>query len=175
MGRRSPVLLAVCGWLVVASACEPAIDLATGLKLVSALTGYYDNGLNANKESHYLPSITFQLKNEADTPLANVDVTVAFWTKGDAGHETDSKFIRGIRSTPLAPGATSEPITVRATVGYTSPIYGDGIFKHPEFKDMIVKVFAKRQGKTTKLDERDIDRRVLPSVPSGVPAGGSRP
>jgi hypothetical protein len=40
---------------------------------------------------------------------------------------------------------------------------------------MIVKVFAKRQGKTTKLDERDIDRRVLPSVPSGVPAGGSRP
>jgi hypothetical protein len=38
-----------------------------------------------------------------------------------------------------------------------------------------VKVFAKRRGKTTKLGELPIEQRVLPAVPAGVPAGGSRP
>jgi hypothetical protein len=172
MGRRSPVLIAVCFWLVAGSACEPAIDLSTSLKLLPPLTGYYDNGLNANNQNHYLPSITFQLRNEGDMPLAHVDVTVTFWV--GAERETDSRFIRG-SSTPLAPGATSESITARATVGYTSPIFGENIFKHPDFKDMVVKVFAKRQGKTTKLGELPIEHRVLPKAPSGVPAGGSRP
>ena len=174
MGRRSPVLVAVCFWLVAGSACEPAIDLAASLKFIPTLTGYYDNGLNAQKENHYLPSITFQLRNEGDMPLSNVDMSVAFWKVGEDG-ETDSKYIRGIGSTALAPGATTETITVRSTVGYTSPIFGSQIFSHSRFKDMVVKVFAKRRGKTTKLGELPIEQRVLPKVPSGVPAGGSRP
>lgn len=174
MGGRSPVLVAVCFWLVAGSACEPAVDLATGLKFIPTLTGYYDNGLNAAKQNQYLPSITFQLKNEADMPLANVDMSVAFWEVGADG-ELDSKYIRGIGSTALAPGATTEAITVRSTVGYSSPYFGAQIFSHSLFKGMVVKVFAKRRGKTTKLGELPIEQRVLPSVPSGVPAGGSRP
>jgi len=174
MGRRSPVLLAVCVWLVTGSACEPSIDLATSLKLIPTLTGYYDNGLNAAHQNHYLPSITFQLKNEGDRPLANVDMSVAYWKKGADG-ELDSKYIRGIGSTPLAPGATTETITVRSSVGYTSPYLGDQIFAHSQFEDMIIKVFAKRQGKTTKLGEYTVEHRVLPSVPSGVPKTGSHP
>lgn len=174
MGRRSHVLVAVCVCLVAGSACEPAIDLATSLKLIPTITGYYDNGLNVSKQNQYLPSITFQLKNEGDMPLSNVDMSVAFWEAGADG-ELDSKYIRGIGSTALAPGATTEAITVRSTVGYTSPIFGAQIFSHSRFKGMVVKVFAKRRGKTTKLGELPIDQRVLPSVPSGVPAGGSRP
>lgn len=174
MGRPSPKLLAVCVWLVAGAACEPAIDLSTSLKLIPTLTGYYDNGLNPNKLNHYLPSITFQLKNEGDRPLSNVDMSIAFWEAGADG-ELDSKYIRGIAGTALAPGATTEPITVRSSVGYTSPIFGAEIFSNSRFKGMVVKVFAKRRGKTTKLGELPIDQRVLPSVPSGVPAGGSRP
>jgi hypothetical protein len=174
MGRRSPFLVAVCVGLLAGSACEPAIDLASSLKLIPILTGYYDNGLNAAKENQYLPSITFQLKNEGDMPLSNVDMSIAFWEAGADG-ELDSKYIRGIGSTALAPGATTDPITVRSSVGYTSPIFGAGIFSHSLFKGMIVKVFAKRRGKTTKLGELPIEQRVLPAVPAGVPAGGSRP
>ena len=174
MGRRSPVLLAVCIWLVAGAACEPSIDLATSLKLTPTLTGYYDNGLNSDKQNHYLPSITFQLKNEGDAPLSNVDMSIAFWVV-DADGELDSKYIRGITSAPLAPGATSEPITVRSSVGYTTPYYGAQIFGLTNFKDMVVKLFAKRRGKTTKLGEYPIEHRVLPSVPSGVPKSGSHP
>jgi len=174
MGRRSPVLVAVCFWLVAGSACEPAVDLASSLKFIPTLTGYYDNGLNANKRNQYLPSITFQLKNEGDMPLSNVDMSFSFWEVGADG-ERDSKYIRGIASTALAPGATSDAITVRASVGYESEIYGAQIFSNSRFKGMVVKVFAKRSGKTTKLGELPIEQRVLPKVSSGVPAGGSRP
>lgn len=174
MGRRSPVLIAVCSWLIAGAACEPAIDLSRALKLLPSLTGYYDNGLNANKLNQYLPSITFQLKNEGDVPLSNVDMSIAFWEVGADG-ELDSKYVRGIGSTALPPGATTEAMTVRSSVGYTSEIYGAGIFSNSRFKGMVVKVFAKRRGKTTKLGELQVEQRVLPSVPSGVPAGGSRP
>ena len=174
MGRRSPVLVAVCFWLIAGAACEPAIDLSKSLKLIPTLTGYYDNGLNANKLNQYLPSITFQLKNEGDMPLSNIDMSIAFWEVGADG-ELDSKYIRGIGSTALAPGATSEAVTVRASVGYESPYFGEQIFSNSRFKGMVVKVFAKRRGKTTKLGELLVDQRVLPSVPSGVPQTGSHP
>lgn len=176
MGRRSPVLIAVGCWLIASSACQPSIDLSTSLKLLPSLSGYYHNGLNAAGENHYLPSITFQLKNEGDAPLTSVDLSVIFWQKAEAGErELDSKYIRGVGSAALAPGATTEPITVRASVGYTSPYSGMEIFSHSQFKDMVVKLFAKKQGKTTKLGEISIEHRVLPSVPSGVPSGGSHP
>ena len=174
MGRRSPVLIAVCFWLIAGAACEPAIDLSRALKLLPSLTGYYDNGLNANKLNQYLPSITFQLKNEGDVPLSNVDMSIAFWEVGADG-ELDSKYVRGIGSTPLPPGATTEAMTVRSSVGYESQLFGAQIFSNSRFKGMVVKVFAKRRGKTTKLGELQVEQRVLPSVPSGVPAGGSRP
>jgi len=174
MGRRSPVLIAVCFWLIAGAACEPAIDLSKALKLLPSLTGYYDNGLNANKLNQYLPSITFQLKNEGDVPLSNVDMSIAFWEVGADG-ELDSMYVRGIGSTALPPGATTEPMTVRSSVGYESQLFGAQIFSNSRFKGMVVKVFAKRRGKTTKLGELQVEQRVLPSVPSGVPAGGSRP
>jgi len=49
-----------------------------------------------------------------ELPITNVDLVVAFWQKGDDG-ELDSKQIRGIESTALEPGATTETITVRST------------------------------------------------------------
>ena len=173
MGRRSPVLVAVCFWLIASAACEPSIDLSKSLKLITSLTGYYDNGKNPAGENHFLPSITFQLKNEGDQPLTYVDMTIAFW-QADAG-ELDSKYIKGISGDALTPGATTEAITVRSSLGYTSPAVGAQIFTLSTFKDMVVKVFAKRRGKTTKLGEITVEHRVLPSVPSGVPQTGSHP
>ena len=174
MGRRSPVLVAVCVWLVGAAACEPSIDLSTSLKLIPTLTGYYDNGRTEAGENHFLPSLPFQLQNTGNVPIANVDMSVAFWPDGRDG-ELDSKYIKVIGGTPLAPATTSESITVRSSVGYTSPYAGEQIFAHRDFKDFVIKLFAKRRGKTTKLAEISVDRRVLPSVPSGVPKTGSNP
>jgi hypothetical protein len=162
MSRRPLVLLLACCWLVAASACGPQPDLET-LKLVPALSGYYDDGQTADGQNRLLPSVTFHLKNDGDVPFTNVDLTLAFWRLGD-NTNLDSKQIRGIMGTPLEPGATSESITVRSGLGYTSLETPIDFFTNAEFVDFTVKVFAKRAGRTVSLGELPVERRLLPAA-----------
>ncbi len=163
MRRRSPGLLFASLWLIATAGCGPQPNLATDLKFVPTISGYYDDGITPDRMNRILPSITFQLKNEGKLPITNVDLVVAYWQAGADG-ETDSKQIRGIGSAALEPGATSETLTVRATVGYTHAGPRVDMFTNHDFKGFIVKVFAKRSGKTTKLGEFPIEARLLPAV-----------
>jgi hypothetical protein len=169
MSRRSAAHFALFLWLTGGIACDQP-DLSTALQLVPGITGYHLAGLSPDKQNRLVPSITFQLKNIGDVDLTYVDLSVAFWRVGDDG-EKDDKQIRGISATPLKPGSVSESITVDSSVGYTSPVTTAEAFTSSEYKDFIVKVFAKRNGKTTKLGEYTVEKRVLPSVP----ASGSHP
>jgi hypothetical protein len=168
MRRRSAIVLA-CLFLSVTAACGPQPDLAKDLKLTPGITGYYDDGVK-NGLNRILPSITFTLKNEGQLPISNVDLVAAYWEVGADG-EIDSMQIRGITGAPLEPGATSETITVRSSVGYTHEGPRAEMFSNSRYKGFIVKIFAKRSGKTTKLGEFPIDARLLPAVQKD----GSRP
>ena len=163
MRGRWPVVLFVSLWLIASAACGPQPNLATDLKLNPTISGYYDDGITPTKLNRILPSITFELKNVGTLPITNVDLVAAFWQNGDDG-ELDSKQIRGIGSTALEPGATSETITVRSTVGYTHEGPRADMFTNSLYKGFIVKIFAKRAGKTTKLGEFPIEARLLPAV-----------
>jgi hypothetical protein len=163
MRRRWPVVLLGSLWLIASAACGPQPNLATDLKLTPTISGYYDDGITPAKENRILPSITFQLTNQGQLPITNVDLVAAFWENGADG-ELDSKQIRGIQNAPLEPGATSETITVRSTVGYTHPGPRADMFTNSLYKGFIVKIFAKRSGKTTKLGEYPIEARLLPAV-----------
>jgi hypothetical protein len=90
-------------------------------------------------------------------------VTVAFWRVQDDG-ELDSKLIQAVRRTPLAPGATSESITVRSGVGYTSPAAPAEFFLNKDFVDFKVKVFARRAGTNVTLGELPVERRLIPAA-----------
>ncbi len=169
MRRRSPALLLAIVWLAASAACAPQPNLATDLKLVPGLTGYYDDGVKGGL-NRILPSITFTLKNVGPLPISNVDLVAAYWEVGADG-ESDSRQIRGITGAPLEPGATSETITVRSTVGYTHEGPRADMFTNSRYRGFVVKVFAKRSGKTTKLGEFPIDARLLPAVQKD----GSRP
>ena len=170
MQRRSIRVFVASLGLAGIAACGPEPNLATDLKLTPTMSGYYDDGLTPDKQNRLLPSLTFELKNEGTIPITNVDLVVYFWPVGADG-ELDSKQIRGISGSALEPGRTSEPITVRASLGYTSPVPRAEFFTHSAFKGFITKVFAKRSGKTTKLGEFPIDARLLPAARSG----GGRP
>jgi len=161
--RRWPVVLFGSLWLIASAACGPQPDLATDLKLTPTISGYYDDGITPAKMNRILPSITFQLTNQGKLPITNVDLVVAFWENGADG-ELDSKQIRGIESVPLEPNATSDTITVRSTVGYTHEGPRADMFTNALYKGFIVKIFAKRSGKTTKLGEFPIEARLLPAV-----------
>jgi hypothetical protein len=163
MRRRWPVVLLGSLWLIASAGCGPQPNLEKDLKLEPTMTGYRDGGISASKLNRILPSITFQLRNIGTLPITNVDLVLDFWQDGADG-ESDSKQIRGIRSTALEPSATSETITVQSTVGYSGEGARKDMFDNSLYKPFKVKVFAKRGGKTTKLGEFPIEARLLPAV-----------
>jgi len=169
MTRRPLVLLVASLLLAAAAACESNVNLSEALDVTGVLSGYYDNGVNPAGENHLLPSITFSLKNKSAQPVANVDLDAAFWQEGADG-ENDSVFVRGIGSTPVQPGAVSEPLTVRAPHGYTLAQPRAELFSHSMFKDFVVKIFAKRGGRIFPLGQFKLDRQIIPHMTQRAPA-----
>ena len=164
MRWRPPAFALLCGlWLIAAAACGPEPDLKASLRVVPELSGYYDPGVQPDGENRLLPSLTFRLKNEGPLPINHVDLVIAYWEFGADG-EKDSLQIKGIGSAALDPGQTSEPMTVRSTIGYKGPVPRVEFFTNSIFKGFTVKVFAKRKGKTTPLGEFPVDERILPTI-----------
>jgi hypothetical protein len=166
MLRRSAVLVLGSLWLIANWGCGPEPNLAD-LKLVPQISGYYDDGIVQSGEwigqNRLLPSVTFQVKNDGKIPAEYVDITVAFWRVND-DKEHDSKLLHTIGRQPLAPGASTDSITVRSTVGYTSPATPADFFLQGSFIDFKVKVFARRAGINATLGEIIVERRLLPAA-----------
>lgn len=149
-------------------ACGPPVNLTEALAVTDMFSGWYDAGIKDGK-NHLVPSVTFRLKNQSDRRLSSVQLSITFWLEGADG-PLDEALVRGIGSTAVEPGATSEPITVRSSTGYTLEQPRAELFTHSSFKDGIVKVFAKRSGTIAALGEFKIDRRIIPHSP-----GANRP
>ena len=167
MLRRSPVFVLASLWLIANWGCGPEPDLSA-LKLVPQISGYYDDGIVQEGEyigqNRILPAVTFQIKNDGKLPVEYVDITVAFWLVTN-DKEYDSKLIRPIGRPGLAAGASTDSLTVRSTVGYTSPLTQPADFlAQPRFVDFKVKVFARRAGINASLGEIIVERRVLPAA-----------
>ncbi len=142
-----------------ASACGPSVDLAN-LKVTDVFSGWYDYGV-VNNLNKLVPSISFRLQNTGPVPADEVDLTVSFWTDGADG-EWDAKEVAGIGDKAVAPGASTDPILIRADAGYTSEAARADFFSNSVFKDVTAKVFAKRGGKIVPLGTFKLDRRVIP-------------
>jgi len=170
MARRFSILAFASVWFVAAGACGKYPDLKNQLKVVNAVTGYFDDGPTANHENRLLPSITFQLKNETDEPLSYIDLAIDFWQIGDDGPK-DSKIVAGIAAKALEPGQTSDSLTIHSSIGYTLPGPRTDIFTNSLFKGFIAKLYAKFHGRTSPLGELKVEPRLLP--PAG--RGGNRP
>lgn len=162
MRRSLAVLFAACFVLAVAPACGPSPDLHA-LKLTPTMTGWAQDAPTDAGENRLVPAVTFQLTNTGQIPVNNVDLSLSFWAAGKDG-ESDSKEIRGIANDALEPGATSDTITVHANWGAKSFYPPEQFFSRPEFLDFTIKIFAKRNGKTVKLAEVPVERRLLPAA-----------
>jgi hypothetical protein len=159
MVRHSWQIVAVSLILAASASCGPSIDLST-FAVTDTFTGWYDNGLKDGK-NHLVPSVNFRLQNNGNVPATHVQLTVSFWMEGDDG-EYDGREVVGIRDTPVPPGASSEPILVRATHGYTLEQPRADLFLHSQFRDVTARILAKRDGRIVRIGEVKIDRRVIP-------------
>lgn len=151
-----------------ATSCS-RVDLATALGITDVFTGWYDFG-QVEEASKLVPSVSFKLKNDGDQAFNRVLLLVSFWQEG-ADDEKDSKTITGVGPEALEPGASTDPILVRSDVGYTldPPQTKDDLFMHGGFRDFVVKLFARRDGRLVPLGEFPIERRIIPST-TAIPA-----
>jgi len=164
---RAIVVLGALMCASVSSACGPEVDLSQALEVTEVFSGYYDNGIK-NGANHLVPSLTFRLHNKTTASIRSVELMLGFWAEGADG-ELDNVLTHGIVGSALPGGASTDPITVRTTVGYTQEGPRAELFSHSMFKDVTAKMFAKHGGKIYPLGEFKIDRRLIPHVSSGRP------
>lgn len=161
MSRRAAVLLAALLFLAGGTACTGNVNLNEALEIADVLTGWHDNGVTADGWNHMLPSITFRVRNKSAQPLSSVEIDTAFWQDGADG-ENESVLVRAIGGEPLAAGASTEPLTVRAPHGYRLEGARSDFFVNSRFKDFTIKLFGKRGGRIFRLGEYKVERRIIP-------------
>lgn len=157
MTRR--LTAALLGALVVA-ACESR-DVQTDLTIVNVQTGWFDAGIVEGGMNKLVPSISLELQNVSDREIANVQLNAVFRRTGEPESWGDH-FVRAIDTTGLGAGATTEPVVLRSTFGYTGSQARAQMLQNKEFVDARVEVFGKHGRRTwAKMGEFTIDRRLL--------------
>lgn len=165
MVRRLCILALMCT-IAGGLGCGPSVDLSKALKVTEVFGGWYDDGVK-NGTNHMVPSISFRLQNAGTAALDEVDLLVSFWMEGADG-EWDSRDVQAIGSTAVQPGASTQPILVRADVGYNLQQARAELFTNTGFKDVIAKLVAKRGGRFYPLGEFKLDRRIIPNAAETV-------
>jgi hypothetical protein len=147
------------------------VDLSKALTVTDVFTGYYTVGVVDDVNNKMVPSFTFKLQNAGDADVSRVQLLVGFWQVGGDNLELDSKQIEGIGAEALAPGASTQPLLVRSEKGYTLSVDAprELMFENSLFQDVMVKLFARRDGRLVPLGEFPVERRIIPSA-SAPPA-----
>ena len=157
MRRLSSLLLVAA---VLNSACEPAVDLTTALRVETISTGWVEAGVVAG-QNKVVPAVSLRLKNASDRKLRVLQLNAVFRRVGDPS-DWGSGFVTAAGSDGLPPAATVGPLFVHAELGYTGSDPHRELLRHPQFVDATVDVFAK-YGSTqwTRIGAYPITRQLI--------------
>lgn len=161
--RRILSALVVCAGLAVAvlplAACGAQVELNKVAEIADVHSGYVDMGI-VNGKTKLVPSATVRVKNIGATPLSGFQLSAAFWRVGEDGQK-DELQLPHLVAKDVAPGALSDPISIRANFGYTLDGARADFFAHSMFVDFTIKVFGKVNGRLVKIGEVTVDRKIL--------------
>jgi hypothetical protein len=149
--------------LFLCASCGGSVDLARNCRVSAETTGWYDAGITKDGKNKLVPSIVFRVSNTGSTALGQVQFNCLFKRVGDP-EEHSEVVLRGARvgANDLAPGATTGPITARATEGYTGTEPRVTMLQNRLFVDFKVEIFGKAGSATpVKLGEFPIKRQLL--------------
>jgi hypothetical protein len=159
LGSLSTVA-AMSAAVLFASACSPGADVATAIQVLEVSTGWHDAGI-VNGQNKLVPSVTFKLKNVSDEPVSTLQANVLFH-RINSSEEWGNGFLRVAGSEGLAPGATTDPLTVKSDLGYTGSETRADMLKNSQFVDAKVRILAKAGSNYWHpLGEYQIERRLL--------------
>lgn len=146
--------------LLATAGCNRAVDLATALQVTDVSTGWFDSGV-VNGQNKLVPSVTFRLKNASDARLRGVQLNTLFVLLPE-NEEWDATLNQGVLGDGLQAGASTNAITVRGKVGFTSPQPRAEMLQHRLFKDVDVRIFAKHgSAQWIRLGEYRVARQLL--------------
>ena len=139
---RASAWLLVLLALTTSVACGPTVDLTKGLQVTIANSGWYDLGI-VNGQNKLVPTVTFTLHNTSDQKLVTLQINALF-RRVTENTEWGSGFLTVVGSQGLAPGATTDPITVKSQLGYTgSDQSRQEMLQNTHFVDAKVELFGK--------------------------------
>jgi hypothetical protein len=141
--------------------CGPSVDLTKGLQVTIVNTGWFDLGI-VNGQNKLVPSVTFTLKNVSEKTLSTLQVQALF-RRVTENDEWGSGFLTAAGSKGLAPGAITQPITIKSPLGYTgSDQSRQEMLQNTHFVDAKVELFAK-YGSTqwARLGSYPIERQLI--------------
>jgi hypothetical protein len=146
---------------ILSAACGgPRVDLTKGLEVAEFSSGWVSAG-RVDGQNKIVPSITFKLKNISDQPLPSLQANVMF-RQINSPEEWGSGFVSVTRSESLAPGATSQAVTINSQRGYTGTEAAPDMLNNSLFVDAKVDLFAKYGPvQWVRVGERPIERRLI--------------
>jgi hypothetical protein len=157
---RAVLAAAVMLALGVSGCGGPAVDVAKVIKVNDVTTGWFDAGI-VDGQNKLVPSASFSVTNTGTVKLSGLQVFSVFRFIGET-EELGSSLVVLRGPDALGPSATSKPITVRATWGFTGQQPRAQMLMHTQFKDARVEIFAKYGSKTfVKLTEAKVARQLL--------------
>jgi hypothetical protein len=128
--------------LLLTMGCGPTVDLTKGLAVTITSSGWYDLGI-VNGQNKLVPTVIFTLRNTSDQKLVTLQINALFRRVGE-NTEWGSGFMTVVGSQGLAPGATTDPITIRSQLGYTgSDQSRQEMLQNTHFVDAKVELFGK--------------------------------
>jgi hypothetical protein len=158
---RALVRLLLCGAVVCSAACRPTVDLTKGLQVTVVNTGWFDVGI-VNGQNKLVPTVIFTLQNTSDQKLVTLQINALF-RRVSENTEWGSGFLTVAGSQGLAPGATSDPITIKSQLGYTGSEQSRmEMLQNTHFVDAKVELFGKYAStQWVRLGSYPITRQLL--------------
>ena len=154
-----PLVLALMA-VVLLAGCQSR-EVEKDLRIVGARTGWYDVGVQPDGDNKLVPSISFEIENVSDRDIASVQLNAVFKRVGE-DEAWGEHFVRGIDAEGLAPGAVSDSIVLRSTLGYTGPQTRDQMLLNQLFVDARVEIFGKHGRRMwIKMAEFPVGRELL--------------
>jgi hypothetical protein len=127
--------------IALAAACGPAVDVAKSVQIEAVSTGWLDAGVVEGKNK-VVPSVAFKLKNISGQPLTALQVNAVF-RRATTDEEIGNEFRPVAGSGGLAPGTTTDTISLKAQLGYTGTDPHDALLRNSQFADAKVDLFVK--------------------------------
>jgi hypothetical protein len=156
---RSSALL--CFFALVCAGCGPDVDLTKALQVEIVSTGWFDAGI-VNGQNKLVPTVSFKLKNVSDQKLSALQVNARF-SRGNEPEEWGNGFLPSVGPGGLAPGTTTDVLTIKSQLGYTGSDQSRAeMLQNSQFVDAKVELAAKYGGTQWKrLGEYPIARQLI--------------